>query len=155
VHQTGKTHYESVVRDAGTLPPGYHPLAYVEDMPSLLAAASLIVCRGGSSTLAEVTALGLPAIVVPYPYAVADHQTYNGRALAEAGAATLVADRELDGTRLLREVESILSDPARLERMRQASREQGRPDAARRVADLLLDLAAGSRKRSTAALKTA
>ena len=155
VHQTGKTQYEGVVQAAGTLPPDYHPLAYVDDMPSLLAAASLIVCRGGSSTLAEVTALGLPAIVVPYPFAVADHQTYNGRALADADAAVLVADRELNGARLLQEIDGVLNDPARLEQMRQASRAQGRPDAARRVADLLLELGARSRKRSAAALETA
>jgi UDP-N-acetylglucosamine--N-acetylmuramyl-(pentapeptide) pyrophosphoryl-undecaprenol N-acetylglucosamine transferase len=155
VHQTGKSHYEEIVREAGTLPPGYHPLAYVDDMPALLAAATLIVCRGGSSTLAEITALGLPAIVVPYPYAVADHQTFNAKALQEAGAAVLVPDGELDGPRLLQEVTGILDDPERLAQMRKSSRAQGQPDAARRVADLLLDLAerGRSRKRSGTALE--
>jgi UDP-N-acetylglucosamine--N-acetylmuramyl-(pentapeptide) pyrophosphoryl-undecaprenol N-acetylglucosamine transferase len=140
VHQTGKTLYDDVlrqVREGGGVPPFYHPTAYIEDMPSLLAAGAMIVCRGGSSTLAEVTAVGLPAIVVPYPFAVGDHQTHNARALAEAGAAVLAKDSDLDGERLAAEVGGILGDPARLERMSAASRALGKPDAAGRVADLL------------------
>jgi UDP-N-acetylglucosamine--N-acetylmuramyl-(pentapeptide) pyrophosphoryl-undecaprenol N-acetylglucosamine transferase len=144
VHQTGKSQFQSVREMAGdTYSASYRPVPYVEDMPSLLAAASLIVCRGGSSTLAEVTAVGLPAIVVPYPYAVADHQTSNAAALAEAGAGIMVRDAEFDGRRLVREVDALLGDPARLEQMRHASRGLGRPDAAREVADLLRDVAAG------------
>jgi UDP-N-acetylglucosamine--N-acetylmuramyl-(pentapeptide) pyrophosphoryl-undecaprenol N-acetylglucosamine transferase len=140
VHQTGKTHHEEVLREAGAPPEFYHPVAYVEDMPALLRTATLILCRGGSSTLAEVTAVGLPAVVVPYPYAVADHQTGNARALVEGGAAVMVKDAELDGARLVREVRAILTDPARLERMREASRAQGKPDAARHVAELLREV---------------
>lgn len=141
VHQTGRSQYESVVREAGETPEFYRPLAYIDDMPSLLAATHLMLCRGGSSTLAEVTAVGLPAIIVPYPYAVADHQTHNARALEEAGAAVLVKDADLDGPRLVREVRTLLENPGRLEAMRQASRAQGRPEAARRVADLLRNIA--------------
>ena len=166
VHQTGKGHFDSVVEASQrsgarvqgscsssnppthphthTPTPGapfYHPTPYIEDMPSLLAASSLIVCRGGSSSLAEVTAVGLPAIIVPYPYAVADHQTHNARALSEAGAAVMVPDAELNGERLVREVESLLSDPERMDRMRAASRSQGRPEAAQKVADLLREIA--------------
>lgn len=137
VHQTGKTHCEEVREAAGELPSFYQLAPYVEDMPSLLAAASIIVCRAGSSTLAEVTAVGIPAITVPYPFAVADHQTSNAQALAEAGAAVLVRDAELTGERLVQEVGALLADPARLTAMREASRAQGQPDAARRVADLL------------------
>ncbi len=141
VHQTGKDKYDGVVREVGTPPPFYHPFAYEDDMPSLLAAGTLVLCRGGSSTLAEVTALGLPAIVVPLPTAVADHQTGNAQALVGAGAAVLVRDAELDGERLVREVRGILEEPGRLDRMRAASRQVGRPDAARRVADLLHEVA--------------
>jgi len=150
VHQTGKTHYDETRAAAGELPSFYHLMPYVEDMPALLAAASLIVCRAGSSTLAEVTAVGLPAITVPYPFAVADHQTSNAQALADAGAAVLVKDAEFNGERLLREVSVLLADPERLAAMRAASRAQGQPDAARRVADLLLNTARrGSRRAAT------
>ena len=150
VHQTGKTHYKDVLSEVGIVPVGYHPLDYVSDMPSLMAAATLIVCRAGSSTLAEVTALGLPAIAVPYPHAVADHQTGNARALSDAGAAVLVKDAEFDGPRLLREVRGLLDDPERLRTMREASRAQGKPDAARQVADLLRQVARGTRQRQSA-----
>lgn len=148
VHQTGKAHYDGVLREIGTPPSGYHPLAYVADMPALLAAATLIVCRGGSSTLAEVTAVGLPAIIVPYPFAVADHQTGNARALEEAGAALMVRDAEFTAERLVREVGAVLDSPERLRAMRERSRAQGRPEAAARVADLLRTLAAGKKDRS-------
>lgn len=141
VHQTGKDKYAKVLEQVGTPPPFYHPFAFEDQMPSLLAAGSLVVCRGGSSTLAEVTAVGLPAIVVPLPTAVADHQTGNARALVEGGAAVLVRDAELNGARLATEVNAILNDPAKFEKMRAASRQSGRPDAARRVADLLREVA--------------
>lgn len=141
VHPTGRTHFDAAAQEAGAKYPFYHPTAYVDDMPSLLAAAALIVCRGGSSTLAEVTAAGLPAIVVPYPFAVADHQTHNARALEEAGAALLIRDAEFTGERLVREVRALLDDRDRLETMRAASRAQGKPEAAQRVADLLRDVA--------------
>jgi UDP-N-acetylglucosamine--N-acetylmuramyl-(pentapeptide) pyrophosphoryl-undecaprenol N-acetylglucosamine transferase len=141
VHQTGRSHYEAVMREVGDLPAFYHPLPYVDDMPALLSAGTLILCRAGSSTLAEVTAVGLPAIAAPYPFAVADHQTANARALEQAGAAVLVPDAELTGDRLVREVRGILCDPGRLEAMRAASKAQGRPDAAQQVADLLRSVA--------------
>ncbi|MFN3650025.1 MAG: undecaprenyldiphospho-muramoylpentapeptide beta-N-acetylglucosaminyltransferase [Armatimonadota bacterium] len=141
VHQTGKKLLADVRAEVGQVPEWYHPTDYVEDLPSLMAASRLIVCRGGSSTLSEVTAVGRPAIVVPYPYAVADHQTKNASALADAGAVLLVPDAELDGARLTREVEALLADPARLQRMQDASRAQGRPEAAREVADLLREVA--------------
>jgi UDP-N-acetylglucosamine--N-acetylmuramyl-(pentapeptide) pyrophosphoryl-undecaprenol N-acetylglucosamine transferase len=151
VHQTGRKQYDEVMQEVGTAPDFYHPLAYVDDMPALLAAATLILCRGGSSSLAEVTAAGLPAIVVPYPFAVADHQTHNARALAEQGAAVMVADAEMDGARLVREVSTVLQEPRCLDKMRSASRSQGRPEAAQRVAELLRSIARKPRTRESAA----
>lgn len=141
VHQTGKAHLDSVRQAVREAPPFYQPLAYVDDMPALMAAATLIVCRAGSSTLAEVTALGLPAIAVPYPYAVADHQTFNAKALADAGAAVMVKDAEFSGERLVREVRELLEAPGRLQALREASWSQGKPGAARHVADLLREMA--------------
>jgi UDP-N-acetylglucosamine--N-acetylmuramyl-(pentapeptide) pyrophosphoryl-undecaprenol N-acetylglucosamine transferase len=147
VHQTGKSQYAAVMRDVGSPPSFYHPVAYVDDMPSLLAAATLIVCRAGSSTLAEVTAVGLPAIMVPYPFAVADHQTGNARALANGGGGLMVKDDELTPERLVREVGGLLADRARLEAMRTASRRLGNPRAAQAVADLLRDVATTAKRR--------
>jgi UDP-N-acetylglucosamine--N-acetylmuramyl-(pentapeptide) pyrophosphoryl-undecaprenol N-acetylglucosamine transferase len=151
VHQTGKTLFEGVRAEVPNPPAWYHPLAYVEDMPSLLAAATLLVCRAGSSTLAEVTALGRPAIAVPYPFAVADHQTGNARALADAGAAILVKDAELTGERLHQEVTGLLADPVRLTALREKCRAQGNPDSARVVAELVRNTARPSATRVVAA----
>jgi UDP-N-acetylglucosamine--N-acetylmuramyl-(pentapeptide) pyrophosphoryl-undecaprenol N-acetylglucosamine transferase len=103
--------------------------AYIDAMPAALAAADLLVCRAGAMTLAEITALGKPAILVPFPGAVDDHQTANARALVDAGAAVLIPDRELDGARLAREVEALLADPPRLARMGATSRGLARPRA--------------------------
>jgi UDP-N-acetylglucosamine--N-acetylmuramyl-(pentapeptide) pyrophosphoryl-undecaprenol N-acetylglucosamine transferase len=155
VHQTGRSQLERVRQSTeGLAGEWYHPTAYVDEMPSLLAAATLILCRGGSSTLAEVTALGLPAIVVPYPHAVADHQTSNAEALVQAGAGVLVRDAELDGARLANEVNALLADPSRLKRMREASRGLGRPDAAQQVADLLREVASRGRQHRDARTNT-
>jgi UDP-N-acetylglucosamine--N-acetylmuramyl-(pentapeptide) pyrophosphoryl-undecaprenol N-acetylglucosamine transferase len=141
VHPTGRTHFDAAAQEAGARYGFYHPTAYVDDMPSLLAAATLMVCRGGSSTLAEVTAAGLPAIVVPYPFAVADHQAHNARALETAAAAVMVPDAEFNGERLVKEIRALLENRDRLEKMQTASRAQGKPEAARKVADLLRDVA--------------
>jgi UDP-N-acetylglucosamine--N-acetylmuramyl-(pentapeptide) pyrophosphoryl-undecaprenol N-acetylglucosamine transferase len=102
---------------------------YLDDMPAALAAATLLVCRAGAMTLAEITARGKAAILVPFPGAVDDHQTVNARTLVDAGAAVLVPDAELTGERLAAEVEGLLADAARLERMRQASMRLARPRA--------------------------
>jgi UDP-N-acetylglucosamine--N-acetylmuramyl-(pentapeptide) pyrophosphoryl-undecaprenol N-acetylglucosamine transferase len=95
------------------------------------------VCRSGSSTSFELLAAGLPAVVVPSPYVTADHQTANARHLVEAGAAVLVPDAELDGARLVAEVDALLADPARLARMAAAAKAAARPHAAADIAALV------------------
>ncbi|MBM3457222.1 MAG: UDP-N-acetylglucosamine--N-acetylmuramyl-(pentapeptide) pyrophosphoryl-undecaprenol N-acetylglucosamine transferase [Armatimonadetes bacterium] len=142
VHQTGRSHFDAVREAAPTLD-WYHPTAYIEWMPSLLAAADLICCRTGSSTLAEVAAAGLPALLVPYPHAVADHQTQNARILADAGAGILIPDAEFTGERLVVALEQLEQDRARLESMAAASRSLARPQAAEEVAHLLREVARG------------
>jgi UDP-N-acetylglucosamine--N-acetylmuramyl-(pentapeptide) pyrophosphoryl-undecaprenol N-acetylglucosamine transferase len=118
----------------------YRPEAFLgESLLEALAAADLVLGRAGSSTLAEVAALGIPSLVVPYPYAGA-HQQANARALVDAGAARLVADEELDGERLLEEV-AWFSDPSRRAAMAAAAQALGRPGAAAAVGDLLRALA--------------
>jgi UDP-N-acetylglucosamine--N-acetylmuramyl-(pentapeptide) pyrophosphoryl-undecaprenol N-acetylglucosamine transferase len=85
--------------------------------------------------VAEITALGRPAVLVPYPHATADHQSKNASWMAAAGAAVVVADADLDGRLLGGLVRELLADEPRLARMAAASRAAGRPDATRRVAD--------------------
>src|SRR5205814_9582079 len=113
------------------------PFAFLrDDMPAVLAAADLVVGRAGSSTLAEVTALGLPMVVVPYPHA-AGHQRANAEILAAAGAARLVEDEAFDALALL-DAARILDDPETYDRMAAAARDLARPYAADAVAALVL-----------------
>jgi UDP-N-acetylglucosamine--N-acetylmuramyl-(pentapeptide) pyrophosphoryl-undecaprenol N-acetylglucosamine transferase len=111
-------------------------LDYISDMGSALAASDLVVARAGATSIAEITALGLPAVLVPYPYATDDHQTTNARAMVEHGAGVLVADAELDDERFGDIVAELISDRERRATMAAASRALGRPDAADRVATI-------------------
>jgi UDP-N-acetylglucosamine--N-acetylmuramyl-(pentapeptide) pyrophosphoryl-undecaprenol N-acetylglucosamine transferase len=145
VHVTGDSGYPAALADRERLPEAvrerYRPFPFLrDDMLAALAAADLVVGRAGSSTLAEVTALGLPMVVVPYPHA-AGHQRANARVLVEAGGALLVADEDFDAKALL-DAAAILDDPERHARMSAASRALGRPGAADAVAELVLAAAA-------------
>lgn len=102
---------------------------YLYEMPTALAAADLVISRAGAATIAEITARGLPSILIPYPYAAANHQEYNARSLADRGAAEVILDRELSGPVLAAKVKKLLDDPDRLASMASASRKLGRPQA--------------------------
>ncbi|MDQ4097101.1 MAG: undecaprenyldiphospho-muramoylpentapeptide beta-N-acetylglucosaminyltransferase [Actinomycetota bacterium] len=115
----------------------YRPVRYEQRMPLLLAAADLLVCRAGATTVAELTTAGVPSVLVPLPGAPGDHQTANARVLAKAGAAVLVPDGALDGARLAAEVDTLVGAPERLEEMSKAASLLARPDAADRVAALV------------------
>jgi UDP-N-acetylglucosamine--N-acetylmuramyl-(pentapeptide) pyrophosphoryl-undecaprenol N-acetylglucosamine transferase len=141
IHVTGEDGYAAALVGRESLPPErrarYRPHPFLrDDMLTALAAADLVVGRAGSSTLAEVTALGLPIVVVPYPHA-AGHQKANARQLVEAGAGRLVDDGAFDAAALL-EAAQLLEDPAAHLTMSAAARELGRPGAADAVADLVL-----------------
>ena len=145
IHVTGEDGYAAALAGREALPADlrdrYRPHPFLrDDMLAALAAADLVVGRGGSSTLAEVTALGLPIVVVPYPHA-AGHQRANARELVEAGAARLVDDEDFDAAALL-QAAALLDDPAAHVTMAAAARELGRPGAADAVADLVLAVAA-------------
>ena len=145
IHVTGEDGYAAALTAREALPEDrrerYRPHPFLrEDMLAALAAADLVVGRGGSSTLAEVTAFGLPIVVVPYPHA-AGHQRANARELVDAGAARLVDDEDFDADALL-EAAALLDDPAAHLEMAAAARALGRPGAADAVADLVLAVAA-------------
>ena len=115
----------------------YRAVKYEADMLTVLRAADLVVCRAGATSVAELSALGLPSILIPLPGAPGDHQTANARHLEDAGGALLIPDPELDGDRLGLEITALLADPARLAAMANGARSIGRPDAAERVAALI------------------
>jgi UDP-N-acetylglucosamine--N-acetylmuramyl-(pentapeptide) pyrophosphoryl-undecaprenol N-acetylglucosamine transferase len=121
---------------------GYDLREYLEldEFGDALAVADLVVARAGGSVF-EIAASGTPAILVPYPHAAADHQSTNARWMADAGAAVVIADGELDARRLAEQVSGLLTDKARMAEMARASRELARPDAAAEIAEELLDAA--------------
>ena len=141
LHVTGEEGYAAALAARERLPADLrsryrpHPFLRDEMLPALVA-ADLVVGRAGSSTLAEVTALGIPSVIVPYPHA-AGHQTANARVLAEAGGARLVADEEFDADALV-DAADLLADDATRSAMADAARSQGRPGAADAVAELVM-----------------
>lgn len=116
---------------------------FIESMADAYAAADLVVCRAGATSIAELTAQGIPSVLVPYPHATADHQTENARALERAGGAVVIPDGDLDADALLDACRPLLREPEQLQHVADAARAFGRLDAAANVARLvpgLLDL---------------
>jgi UDP-N-acetylglucosamine--N-acetylmuramyl-(pentapeptide) pyrophosphoryl-undecaprenol N-acetylglucosamine transferase len=121
-------------------PPHYHLYPYVDPFADALAVADLAVARAGGSVF-ELAAAGVPAVLVPYPHATADHQTGNARWMADAGAALVVPDAELTAALLAREVSALMADSERLRAMSDAARGLSKADAAARIAAEVLELA--------------
>ena len=118
---------------------------YVYNMEDALAAADLVVGRAGAMTVAEVTARGLPAVLIPSPNVVGRHQDYNARQLEKEGAARVIPEERLDGQALAAAVNGILGDASLREAMAGNSRRLGKPDAARRVAEVVVGAARSGR----------
>ena len=108
---------------------------YIHEMHLALAAADLVVCRAGAATLAEITAIGKPAVLIPYPYASGNHQELNAVSLKKSGAAVVIKDSYLTGKILAEQVDSLLADPRRLKEMSQASKKLGHPEALEKILD--------------------
>jgi len=140
---TGPAHHESVIRG---LPPAgalaVRALPFLERMELAYAVADLVVSRAGATTIAEVTACGIPAVLIPYPYATAGHQQANARAVQRAGAATVLLDDQLTAEELAERVESLVDHGERLEAMAARAAAFSKPDAAARVAELVIGHAA-------------
>ena len=119
---------------------------YIYDMPVVMAAADLVLCRAGASTISELTAIAKPSILVPSPNVVADHQTKNARVLEQAGGAVLLPEGECSGEKLYQTAASILNDKSRREAMAAALREMAVADAAEQIYSVLSGLL-GQKKR--------
>ncbi|MEQ8662193.1 MAG: undecaprenyldiphospho-muramoylpentapeptide beta-N-acetylglucosaminyltransferase [Gammaproteobacteria bacterium] len=141
LHQCGEAEVVATRARYAALPgfAGVEVTAYIDDMAGAYAAADLVIARAGAITVAELAACGAAAILVPYPYAVDDHQTANARYLVDAGAALLIPEHELDATRLGAAVAHLLGDRARLVAMAEQARALARPDAVATVAGACLE----------------
>jgi UDP-N-acetylglucosamine--N-acetylmuramyl-(pentapeptide) pyrophosphoryl-undecaprenol N-acetylglucosamine transferase len=116
---------------------GFHAivLGFCDEMDAVYAAADLVVSRAGAGTLAELAACGVPAILIPFPAAVDDHQTANAHAYADQGAAEIVAEKNLAGTELGQRVARLLGDSIRQDHMRRAARNHFHAEAAEKIAE--------------------
>jgi UDP-N-acetylglucosamine--N-acetylmuramyl-(pentapeptide) pyrophosphoryl-undecaprenol N-acetylglucosamine transferase len=142
IHQSGRQHIDPVREIYASAGIDARCEPFVEDMASELAAADLVVCRAGATTLAELAAVGVGSILVPFPHAIDDHQTRNAEALTRARAALLLPQAELTPHRLAAMLRSL--DRTQLLEMACAAHGCGRPDAARDVADICAQLAVRS-----------
>ena len=113
---------------------------YIYDMPCVMAAADLVLCRAGASTLAELSFLGKPVLIVPSPNVVENHQEKNARVLERAGGAKVLLEGEFDAVSLLNMIRSLLNDPAGLAQMSEAMRTLSVPDATERICNMVLNI---------------
>ena len=140
-HQTGSFDLERVLagyRAHGIDASGVTP--FIENVAEAYQWADLVLCRAGATSVAELMVAGKPAVLVPFPYATHDHQTYNARVMVDQGAAMLVAEKDLPHLDAGGMLINLLLDPATLRAMSQMARTCARPDAAVKVADGVLSL---------------
>lgn len=135
-HQTGKDKLEAASAAYRAAALDVRVVEFIDDMAAAYDWADIVVCRAGALTIAELTAVGLPALLVPYPYAVDDHQTRNAQGLAQAGAARVVQQSELSAERLATELSELLGDKKRLAEMGRKAKQLGWPESAVRVAEV-------------------
>jgi len=138
---TGKATYAETIerfksRGIAWERPEWRVLEYLKDMPEALACADIYIGRAGAASLAELMVAGIPSLLIPYPYAAENHQEYNAQALVQAGAAKLILDSELEGERLWKEVDALISQPALLAKMGVAAHTLAQPQALNKIVDL-------------------
>ncbi len=138
VHQTGPRMRDEVARAYDASGRGAEVVAFLDDMAERMAGADLVLSRSGATTCAELTVGGRAAVLVPFAQAADDHQRTNAKALEDAGAARMIEEKDLTGETLAREITVLVDEPSRIGTMEEAARRLGRPDAAARVADLVL-----------------
>lgn len=142
LYVTGDIHYNSVIAEVKKRgnPDNVLVKPFIHNMPQVLAGIDLIVARAGATTLAEITALGLPSILIPSPYVTNNHQEKNARALSDHGAAILMLEKDLSGEKLLQHINHIFTENGRWQKMHEASKAIGMPNAATDFYQLLKSL---------------
>lgn len=136
---TGRAHYDKLMQQsaAKNLPANFFIQPYIPDMPQILPEISAIVGRAGATSLAEITALGIPSILIPSPYVTNDHQTKNALSLVEQNAAKLIKEQDLTAEHLFATANELMSDAKLRQEMAQHAKQAGVPDAADKLLDVL------------------
>ncbi|MFZ5965847.1 MAG: undecaprenyldiphospho-muramoylpentapeptide beta-N-acetylglucosaminyltransferase [Bacillota bacterium] len=144
IHCTGNNHYENTLRDLNTnqivLSKNIRIKEYIHDIPQYMAAADLVICRSGAITLAEITAVGLPAILIPSPYVTNNHQEYNARVLEKNGAAVLLLEKDINDKNIVELLNLLLKDKERLKEMGMKSRNLSKMNATDLIYDNIIQL---------------
>lgn len=147
IHQTGVDELPSVRSAYGARDVAATTEAFFVDMASRYRAADLVICRAGATTVAEVTAMGKPAIFVPFPFAADDHQRLNARSLVDQGAAEMILEKDLTGELLAERISYYAEHREELSTMAERARAFGKPDAARRIVEDCYELLTGAGKK--------
>ncbi len=141
LYVTGEVHYDKVLEEMNLVgnPPNVAVKPFVHNMPEILAGTDLVLARAGATTLAELTALGVPSILVPSPYVTNNHQEKNADSLTVKGAAVKILEKDLTASNLLAKIDGILMSDEQLQKMSEAAKELGIPDAAGRLYTLMAE----------------
>lgn len=140
---TGERYYQELAEKIKELniEPGKVVLRpYLENMPEIFVNVDLVICRAGATSIAEITALGIPSILIPSPNVTNDHQTKNAMSLVNVGAASLLLDNTLDGEKLVAGIDDLMLNEDKLIEMAKASKNEGIPNAGERLSEMVLAL---------------
>jgi UDP-N-acetylglucosamine--N-acetylmuramyl-(pentapeptide) pyrophosphoryl-undecaprenol N-acetylglucosamine transferase len=148
--QTGVTDYEDIKKKTSKYELRIKVLPFIDSMIDAYCTADVVLCRAGASTLAEITRLGIPAILVPYPYATGNHQELNARILLDEGAAIMILDRALTGEKVVRTIRDLLQDWGKRGRMIERCKALGYPQAASHIVGAMFELAGSHGRRHDA-----
>lgn len=140
LHQTGKRDVETVRQAYRAKGFNAEVVDFIDDMSAAYGNADLVVCRAGATTLAELTVCKKASLLIPFPHAADNHQEVNARAMVQSGAAVMLRESELTGERLAQEIRTLHADPAKLRKMEKAAALLGRPEAAKEMADVCVQL---------------
>ncbi|WNS77082.1 undecaprenyldiphospho-muramoylpentapeptide beta-N-acetylglucosaminyltransferase [Bacillus sp. DTU_2020_1000418_1_SI_GHA_SEK_038] len=148
LYVTGDVHFEEVQKEVELIgnPENVIIKPFIHNMPEVLAGTDLSIARAGATTLAELTSLGIPSILIPSPYVTNNHQEKNARSLSDHEAAELLLEKDLTGKKLVELMDQILMDEVKLKEMKKAAKKLGIPDAAQRLYRLMEELVEKSRK---------
>ena len=145
VHITGKNHYDKFMNEVGDIPENIRIMSYSHEIPSLLSIADLAIVSSSAMTLAEISAVGLPSILIPKAYTAENHQEYNARAYESKGASVVILEKDLNGEALFDEVMKIVGDESILESMGENSKSIAKLNATESIVDEVERLIASSR----------
>ena len=145
-HQTGDADYENIKKQYAAKGFSANVMSFITDMPVRYRLASLVICRSGATTLAEITAAGRVSFLIPFPYAANNHQEHNARIIETASAGEVVLDKEISGARIAKSIKKAMDEPENLQKMENNSYRLGSRDATKKVQEICLELMGDARK---------